>query len=293
MKTGLFDGISNAEYHSGTGISKSGLDRISQSPLHYWSEYLDPNRAPREETPAMKIGTAIHTAVLEPERFEAEYIVVPADAPRRPSSVQLNAKKPSDDTLAAIDWWQRFNDRHAGCTIIDAQDFAVCRAIQAQIMAHPSARALFKAGKAEQSAFWQDAETGVLCKARPDWLMPGAIIDVKSTENASLAAFQRSVATYRYHVQAAWYLDGLAQATGEAPQAFVFCCFEKKAPFAAAFYYADADMIELGRREYRQALRLYADCLAADKWPGYAQEILPISLPVWVLNAANDNVKGE
>lgn len=293
MKTGLFDGISNAEYHGGPGISKSGLDRIAQSPLHYWSDYLDPNRKPREETPAMAIGTAIHAAVLEPDKFAADYVVLPDDRPRRPTSIQLNAKKPSDETLAAIDWWDRFTEANAGRVVITAEDYAACQAIAAQVRTHPAARALFRDGKAEQSAYWTDPETGVLCKARPDWMMPGAILDVKSTENASQSAFQRSVISWRYHVQAAWYLDGLAQATGERVEAFIFCCFEKKPPYAAAFYYADADMIELGRREYRQALRLYADCMAANKWPGYTSEILPISLPVWVLNAANDNIKGE
>jgi hypothetical protein len=254
---------------------------------------LDPNRKPREETPAMMIGTAIHAAVLEPDKFAADYVVLPDDRPRRPTSIQLNAKKPSDETLAAIDWWDRFTEANTGRVVITGEDYAACQAIAAQVRTHPAARALFRDGKAEQSAFWIDPETKVLCKARPDWMMPGAILDVKSTENASLSAFQRSVVSWRYHVQAAWYLDGLAQATGERVEAFIFCCFEKKPPYAAAFYYADADMIELGRREYRQALRVYADCLSADKWPGYTNEILPISLPVWVLNAANDNIKGE
>lgn len=280
MKTGLHDGVSNAEYHGGAGISKSGLDRIAQSPLHYWSEYLDPNRAPRVETPAMKLGTAIHAAVLEPDVFRDGYLAAPK-IDRRTSA----GKAAFADLQAKAD--------ERGAILLDADDYAACQTIAAQVRTHPSARALFANGKAEQSAFWTDAETGVLCKARPDWMMPGAILDVKSTDDASLSGFQRSVVKWRYHVQAAWYLDGIAAATGEQMQAFIFCVFEKSPPYAAAFYYADADMIELGRREYRQALRLYADCLESDRWPGYPTEILPISLPVWVLNAANDNRKGE
>lgn len=56
---------------------------------------------------------------------------------------------------------------------------------------------------------------------------------------------------------------------------------EKDAPYASAFYYADDAMIELGRRENRRLLRTYADCLAADKWPGYPQKLLPLGLPRW------------
>jgi len=289
MKNGLFDGISNAEYHGGAGISKSGLDLIAQSPLHYWAAYLDPKRQPREETAAMAIGTAIHSAVLEPEKFDAEYIVVPDDAPKRPSVTQRNAKKPSDETLYSIDWWENFALQADGKRILSPDDRAACVAIAAQVRAHPAARVLFADGIAEQSAYWVDKETGLQCKARPDWMMAGGIVDVKSTENASPSAFQRSVVSWRYHVQAAWYLDGIKAATGDDSKAFMFAVFEKKAPYACAFYYADADMLELGRREYRRNLQTYAECLNRNVWPGYSSEILPISLPVWVLNAANDN----
>ena len=105
MKTGLFAGISNAAYHAGDGISKSGLDLIARSPLHYFAKYRSPDRERDEPTEAMKLGTAVHSAVLEPESFASDYIVVPADAPRRPTTVQLNAKKPSDDTVIAIEWF--------------------------------------------------------------------------------------------------------------------------------------------------------------------------------------------
>ena len=290
MKTGIFSDVSNADYHGGPGISKSGLDLIAQSPLHYWARYINPDRERQEPTPAMLIGTAIHSAVLEPELFDSEYVVVPEDAPKRPSVTQLNAKKPSDDTLAAIDWWHGFNEAAAGKAVLSSADYAACTAIAGQVRSHPAARVLFTNGVAEQSAYWVDDETGVQCKCRPDWLIAGvAIVDVKSSENASAAAFQRSVVSWRYHVQAAWYLDGIRAATGENLQAFMFAVFEKKPPYASAFYYADADMLEIGRREYRRNLALYADCMSRNVWPGYSSEILPISLPTWVLNAANDN----
>lgn len=276
MNTGIFAGLSNAEYHSGAGISKSGLDLISRSPLHYYAAYLDPNRTPREETPAMALGTAIHSAVLEPEKFAADYLLMP----------KLD-RRTKDGKAAYEDFTAQAEEN--GQTLISPDDYRACTTIAAQLRQNPAAAVLFENGKAEQSAFWTDRETGVLCKARPDWLRHGAVLDVKSTDDASPSGFQRSVLKWRYHVQAAWYLDGIHQATGVPPGAFIFCVFEKAPPYAAAFYYADNDMLELGRREYRRCLRLYADCLNSGNWHGYAPQILPISLPVWVLNAANDN----
>jgi exodeoxyribonuclease VIII len=77
MKTGIYAGISNDAYHGGPGVSKSGLDLIARSPLHYWTRYLDPQRTPTEPTPSMRLGTAIHTAVLEPGEFAKRHHVAP------------------------------------------------------------------------------------------------------------------------------------------------------------------------------------------------------------------------
>lgn len=291
METGVFKNITNADYHGGHGISKSGLDLIGKSPLHYWAAYLDPDRPERDETPAMALGTAIHSAVLEPDSFATDYVVLPADAPRKPTSVQRNAKKPSDDTIAAINWWDAFNDEHKNRRIIDREDYESIVTIQRNVRNHPAAKVLMTEGEAELSVYWTDAETGVLCKCRPDFMSykHNAMIDVKSTEDASPAAFQRSIFNYGYHVQAAWYLDGFTAATGTAPKAFVFAAFEKSRPHATAFYYADNDMIEIGRKLYRERLAIYAQCLASNRWHGYPDNLQAISLPVWALRAANDN----
>jgi exodeoxyribonuclease VIII len=286
MKTGIFAGISNEEYHTGEGVSKSGLDLIhDQSPLHYWSKYLDPNREPRKETPALKLGQALHTAILEPEEFDNRYVLVPDGAPRRPSITQINAKKPSDDTLYAIGWWDDFNAKNEGKVILDAGDSDMVKKVSTNARNHPLAKNILSVGVAEQSVFWTDPETGVLCKCRPDWLIDPnpncAVLDLKSALDASPEGFRRSAYNYGYHRAAAWYLDGVEAATGERPDAFMFLAVEKEPPYAVAYYYADEAMIELGRRECRAALRTYAECLSSGKWPGYADRLLPLGLPRW------------
>lgn len=275
MKTGLYLGIANADYHSGPGISKSGLDLIARSPLHYWAAYIDPERKPREESDAMFVGTAIHAAVLEPDEFDSTYLPAPKIDRRTKEGKAMAA----DLEAMAIEQKR---------LLIDEEDYKACLAIRDQVRLHPAAKVLFGDGVAEQSGYWTDDETGILCRVRPDWLRTDICVDVKSTEDASPQEFRRSIVKWRYHVQAAWYLDGLA-AIGHPVDAFIFCVFEKKRPYASAFYYADADMIEIGRREYRKNLRIFADCLSSDRWPGYSTEIQSISLPQWVLNAANDN----
>lgn len=276
MQTGIYAGISNDEYHGGAGISKSGLDVLARSPLHYWAKYLDPDRVKQEPTPAMRLGTAIHTAVLEPDEFAKRHHVAPV------------CDRRTKDGKAA---WESAIEHalQAGADLISADDYATCMAISQQVRSHPTARKVFGMGQAEMSCYWTDDETGLLCKCRPDWLGLPLVVDLKSTDDASAQGFQRSAFNYRYWVQAAWYMDGIEQATGQRPDAFVFAAFEKSAPYACAFYFADDAMIEMGRKEYRKLLRVLADCKAADRWPGYTTDVLPLGMPAWALAAANDN----
>ena len=132
---------------------------------------------------------------------------------------------------------------------------------------------------------WRDESTGLQCKCRPDWLTNDGtlVVDLKTTEDASPKGFQKSVAGFFYHVQAAWYLHGLEQATHRCPEQFVFIAVEKKPPFAVAVYAADADMIREGWRTAERDLEVLAVCKDMDLWPGYSQAVEPISLPPWML----------
>jgi exodeoxyribonuclease VIII len=293
MRPGVHFDISNDEYHHGPGISKSGLDLIEISPLHYWEKYLRPRTeeelAEREKQKKhYKLGTALHCAVLEPDTFADRYIVPPEDAPKRPTVTQLNAKKPSDETVYAIGWWSDFDVMLAesGKTVLTQEEVETCRLVRESALATRIGKRVFSEdGVAEASVYWEDPDTGVLCKCRPDWLLTPnlipAILDLKSTRSAHPDEFMRSAWNYNYHVAAAWYLDGFELATGERPDSFMFLAVEKAAPWAVAWYFADEGMIEAGRRQYRKSLNTYADCLGRGEWPGYSEKLLPLSLPKW------------
>lgn len=280
MDPGIYAGIENERYHSGPGISQSALSVVARSPLHYWSQYVDPNREPREPSAAMRLGSAIHAAVLEPDLFAKRYMPAPK-VDRRTKEGKLLW----DDLVAQAD--------AAGAELVPAEDYRTCQAIALQVRSHPTARKVFATGQAEMSCYWTDQETGLLCRCRPDWLSLPIIVDLKSTDDASASAFQRSAWNYRYWMQAAWYIDGVEQATGMRPDAFIFAAFEKSAPYAAAFYFADEAMLELGRREYRKLLQQLADCISSDTWPGYDTTVTALGVPSWAITAADRAAQGQ
>lgn len=262
--------MDNAEYHRHRAIGKSHLDAVARSPLHYWARYVDPSRKPEAPTPAMVLGSALHSRVLEPEKFPGEYVRAP-DVDRR-----------TKDGKAA---WAELEA--SGATVLSAADWSLCSGMADAVRSHLAAdRLLSRAGGAELSLFWTDQRTGLECKCRPDYLTDdGWIVDLKTTEDASPSGFAKSALNFRYHVQAAWYLRGVRQSGGE-PRGFVFIAVEKKPPHAVAVYLADDDMVRLGLAEADRCLNRLAECFETEHWPGYGHDVQVLSLPAWAIKSS-------
>jgi len=222
----------------------------------------------------MRLGTALHTHVLELSKWDDQIAVAPSDINRR--------------TKEGRQQWAAFEAAAKRKTVITADDAAQVMAMGRAVMRHPAAAMLLGLpGKAETTHMWTDASTGLECKCRPDWLTDDAsiVVDLKTTKSASIQGFKRSIADYRYHVQAGWYLHGIEQATGKRPDQFIFICVETTAPYAVAVYAADAEMIERGHDQAMRDLAKLAVCKAADHWPSYSDQIETISLPGWMTGA--------
>ena len=292
MKPGHYPELTNEAYHGGPGISKSHLDKIAASPAHYYAAYLDPNRAPREATPAMIQGTAIHTAVLEPHLFESEYIVVPAGMPTKPTDRQRNAKKPSSETVDAILAWDEFELFSATKTILTAEQWHVALEVQRSVRKHKAAADLLRKGHAEHSYFSLDPDTGALVKARPDWFTPaGVLVDLKSTKSAAPDAFYRSVMDFGYDLQPWWYRNAIGAAIDEdldgAPWYFV--AVEKEPPYAVAVYRLPPEVERAGAMRARQLLQKIVDAKLLDHWPAYSDDISILEFPGWALRKLGCN----
>lgn len=258
--------MSNAGYHEQPAISKSGLDRINQSPAHYQSWLSEP----RQETPALIFGSAAHCQVLEPESFWDRYIESPDGIDRRTSAGKLA--------------WAAFEKTAAGKIPLKKDDVERLQKIATSINTHPSAAELLQDGIAEASCF---AEIwGVDVKCRPDWLRDdGIVVDLKTTDDASPDAFSRSVAKYRYHVQAAFYSDILA-IRGRPVSAFIFIAVEKTPPYAVSVFELDPSSLEAGRDAYQRNLDTYKRCVETGQWPAYSNAIETLSLPRWAFAEA-------
>ena len=257
--------IPNEEYHKLPAVSSSGLVKLVQgTPAHYQA-YLN---EPREVTPAMELGTAIHAAVLEPDLFHATYI-----------------QKPEDMSFATKEG-KAWKEANQGKKILTPEQFRAVSRITDSVMAQPIASRVILDGMKEKSFVWVDKETGIPCKCRPDIFAGNKVFDLKTTEDASARGFQRSIMSFGMHIQSAFYLMGVSELLGEGVTDFIHIAVEKKPPYAVALYVLDDASLERARLDIRKALRTLAECEETGKYPAYSEEIQTMNLPAWAFEEA-------
>lgn len=260
FKPGVYS-IAAERYHAATGVSKSMLDILAaQTPAHLQSYLKDPP----QQTDAMRFGTIVHRALLEPDTFRDGFHVKP--------------EKMSFATKEGKEWMDIHSDR----PVITSPEALQITLMVSAVHTHPFAKRLLAGGQCEQSLFVEDAQ-GILRKSRLDVLTKGNVIpDLKSVESAALDTFERSVSRYRYHVQAAYYLDN-CNLSGIHKQTWFFICIEKSTPYLVRCLQLSGDVIEHGRRIYQHDLQIYRNCLETGLWPGWGDEYDECALPTWEL----------
>lgn len=255
-----------AEYFARPEISNSFLSLVRKAPA-LAKAYLDGTYS-IDPTPSMRLGTLVHTLILEPDQFGARYAIAP-ECDRR--------------TKAGKEEFERFTAEANGREIIPQDMHDQAAAMAAAVRRHSMARTLLASGEAEVSVF---AEIdGMPCKARIDFIRAGGyLVDLKTTADATPDGFARSAANFGYHRQDAIYRD-VATAAGIENSDFVFVCVEPKPPHLVACYQLDTEAEEQGRREYRHALDIWHRCVETGEYPGIANELITsISLPRWAID---------
>ena len=276
--------LSNEAYHAGPGISKSSLDLVARSPLHYWEKKIGPRKEVAFDTAAMRLGTLAHLAILEPELLGTSVVVAP-EVNRRTKAGKAEYDAALEEAAAN------------GLQLVPRKDLDTVVEMRRAIGKHRLASELLKGGTREGSFFWTDEMTGQLCKCRPDLINREGrfAIDLKTTTDASPDAFKRSAAKYRYGVQAAWYSYGAGECLGyTCVDTFVILAVESVPPYGVALYELGQDWIMGGQMMYRRDLNALARCLEADEWPSYPETIVPLSMPRWAASSIttdNDNLQ--
>lgn len=277
-----------ADYHASPALSSTGLRQFLRSPWHYWSLCRDPNRPADKVRAGQLEGTVLHCAVHEPDAFAQRYAVMPEDAPRKPTAAQWNAKKPSADSVRAMEWWAEFEEICRGKTIIHPAMYERALAQAKSVRGLPDIGLLLRRGVHEESIFWTDAGSGVQMRCRPDCrvaLPTGQLlIDTKTFASVSDDAVRAQVERKRYDIQDAVYSMGVEHAHGDV-LSFTFVFVEDEYPYAARPFVLLPRWRTAARAEVRRVLARFAECERTQVWPQHV-DVGELDMPARALSRA-------
>lgn len=254
----------NQVYHEDLGsISASWLKEGFKS-MHRFLVY--PFKPKSDGSPSMRLGTLVHTMILEPELFKKRYHVLKREDLPFPESTM--AKKENKEYVESM--------KAKGYDILEFDVFQQVEAMTKSVMSDPLIEKYIKAGNIENSVYWNDEDTGLPMRTRPDIWVPlsnnkMAIVDIKTTDSAYPSDFFSSVAKFQYPLQAAIQTDGLIAATGRELSTYLYVAVEKNYPYDYCVYRLTEDDIMASRGMYKDILRQIKMAVETDVWPGYGR----------------------
>lgn len=276
-QTRLSTEMSNEEYHASEGLSSSVVKSMGNCPAYAYAKHFapEPQRLVFDETPAMRFGSAAHKMVLESDMFFEDYAVAPSNINKR--------------TKAGKEEWAAFIEANKTKTVITPEEFDVLIDMRNAVYNHNEAAGyLMEPLEFEYSGWWEDEDSGMLCKYRPDAALctpDGFILDYKTTRSASPNDFSRQIHNLGYHISAAHYLAGEKAVRGNDHGRFGFLVQETSPPYLVAVYVLDQTAINVGVNQREAYISLIQQCQETGVWPGLSNDqTTEISLPRWALS---------
>jgi hypothetical protein len=267
LDTGLHYDVPFQTYAEAAGLNPSKLKEGRKSMKHL-RHYVDHGKEP---TPGMKMGTHIHTAILEPKRFFAEALIYGGNLTK-------NTK--------ATKGWKEFE---AACVAslrvgLLPQEMEDLQGVSNAVHSNREAHSLIESMRHEVSMFWHDHLLGS-CKCRIDLLNPdrAAFCDLKSTGSIEPHAMTSTQYKMGTHIQMGWCRWGLQEITGRRISSALIIAIEQKPPYDVAVYDMTTAFLDKGMEEAKEIAQRYRIAQSTSNYPGIAGgERLLLDLPGWV-----------
>lgn len=237
---------------------------------------------------AKKLGSVVHTALLEPDTFEARYIRLPEPDPEKYRTANgersTNVRATSAYKEAVADVVSDHPDKAA----ITAADYERGITVRDRVFAqHPEAKAVLKAdGLVEASIIVTDPDFGLRWKLRPDKIIDshGVNLSLKTARNARPDVFVWDFFRYHYDMKEAIYRMLLPVAGIPVRNSWMLVLETDHAQGVALYNLTHFEemgvgVLDLGRDRALHYMRKIADAFERDEWPGHPTGIIDLHPP--------------
>lgn len=274
--------IMAGDYHTnGDALTRSALATFVRNPQDYYLQYVARTVAPKQPTPAMEVGTLVHSILLDRVDFDDAVAVYPESCLKSDGS--LNPKPAA-----------QFRDDNADKMCLkEGKADEVRRAVNAVRL---SALGAVLAGDFHFETVYYADMHGHRVKCKPDICGPnGAGVcvayDLKVVDNDDDGLFHRNARRFMLWLQDAHYSSVLEAQYG-MPVDFQFITVQVSPSYRLRKYSYDLLSRETARKKHEHALHRLSECMASDKWPDEYDPVLV--LDPWQAGADIDGIiEGE
>jgi len=266
-----------------THASYSKLKKLKISPAHVLIE--------QPQTDAMRLGSAFHSYILQPDEFEKQYIIFDDSA----KVAEIGGGNPRATKLYK-EWLLTLPSEKQR---LSAQETAHFEPLKKRITNDPFFKYITKGAIIEEKIRfnWEISEgVSVAFVGIPDIVNveKKVVIDLKTCQSAKADSFKKDAAKLDYHLQAAIYIEGCKQIYGDGDWTFMFLAAETNAPYLIQWLSCDEQFVSVGKYEADILAMLWADCCEKGFNRGYEvfcqdkMKIETLSLPNWKLSETID-----
>ena len=232
FEIGIYDDLTYEEYASIPAYRSHDLTAAIKCP------YTWKNAKPLEQSPALLEGRVQHTVFLEHHKFNDEFVIQPPMDRRTKVGKEMY-----EDFIATV------GDK----TVITQDLYDLCMERRKIVEDYVPK----ETDKVELSLvfMWHDQPF----KCRMDWYDGQDVWDLKTCRDASPRGFKQAINNFKYHMQAALYLDA-CKALDLPADKFNFLAQAKTDPYPYAVYSMSSEAIAYARAKNEQALAMILEC---------------------------------
>ena len=218
---------------------------------------------PPADSPALLMGRAVHTLVLEGRaKFDTEFLV--SEGPVNPKTGEPFGRL----TEAYRDWLSQQR-----LPVVSGPDYDFMLKIRSAVWSHETAARLLDRGVAEKTVRTEYA--GMMCQIRMDWFCgegeTPVICDLKTCDTVDY--FEQDAWKFGYPHQMAFYREVFACACeaalttpGVRPDCYLIAV-EKREPFRVAVYKLTDALLEQCAHQNEAAVAELMKCQREGEWP--------------------------
>jgi hypothetical protein len=277
------------KYHSAINppgevwLSKTSIKNyIEKGPGWFKKAYID--KSIEIPTPGGAAeGKALDCYLTEgADVFAKRYKPLPSTAPKKPDKKQRNAKKPSQETIDAIKWWDDWHAENPEWIELSDRDRAILHDAVAAVVRHPIWQEIEQCDAQLTCRRWS-AGLGIGLQSRPDWLSAdrSRLLDLKKTRD--LDRFNNQAIDLDYHLQASiagWCLAGDTFSLESATLVAVEWDYGAR----VQTFPIPHEALELGSEVMRKGAACIAKRLKTGDWMPTTEPEKPLEISPWKLD---------